>query len=123
MRTVTVICDDSSHNDDRKWTVARIDYREDPQVPGKFAWVPNMSDLAGADPLQLLVGDDHMTMGEPVIYDAADGPREDRARWTLKCNICQRNVARRPEKFEPLLDTLADHGIGSISLAALAARV
>lgn len=124
MPTVEVVCDDRSHREERRWTVARIEHREDPKTPGRFAWIPNLDDLAGTDPLQLLIGDDHMTLGgNPVIYDASDGARDSRATWTLHCLACGRRARIRAEKMDPILDTLAQHDIGSITLTALAARV
>lgn len=122
--TVDVICDDPSHSD-QPWTAARIEYRNNPpRDPDRFLWIPNRDGLAGGDPLQPLIGDEHLPPdGAVVIYDADGGEREDRATWTFGCRRCGRRVRARAEKLDPVLDTLAAHGIGSISMAALAARL
>lgn len=121
--TVDIVCDDPSHRDERVWVVARVQWLEDPQSPGVFAWLPNRDGLSGGDPLQLLLGDDHMTEGQPVIYDGAEGSRDMRARWTLSCPWCARRVRVRGDKMTKALTGLADAGFASVSLSVLAASV
>lgn len=121
--TVTIVCDDASHRDERVWTVARVERREDPQAPGVWSWLPNREGLSGADPQQVLVGDDRVAAGEPAVYDASDGPRDMRGRWTLECPLCGRRVRLRGDKMTRAMTGLSDAGLTSVSLSVLAANV
>ena len=109
--TVDIVCDDPSHRDERVWVVARVQWLEDPQSPGVFAWLPNRDGLSGGDPLQLLLGDDHMTEGQPLIYDGAEGSRDMRARWTLSCPWCARRVRVRGDKMTKALTASRNLGL------------
>ncbi|BDZ57861.1 hypothetical protein GCM10025872_15180 [Barrientosiimonas endolithica] len=46
-----------------------------------------------------------------------------RTRWDIGCGICGDNVRARSERLDVVLDTLAEHGLGSISLSDVRATL
>ena len=113
--TIEVYCGDSSH------------------APRRFSWVPSRDTASGLN--HEVWGTLWHPVGWPwpkgfimrgltvqaLGYTGFTGP--DRLTYEFKCDWCKCTVPVRGEKLKLILDTLDEHGVSSLSLTGLAARL
>ena len=112
--TIDVVCDAESHP---RWIVER--FARMPIGDG-CEWVPlpsSVSRLRRDKSSAMPVDEVTNAWGENVSAEAA------RARYGLRCRKCGDKVPVRHENLQLIFDRLAEHGVPSIRLTSLRARL
>lgn len=116
--TVEVYCHEPSHS---RWVVERF-----ARMRGDGEWLVLPGVLDADTRLRRPEGtrayidrDTNVRAG----YKGFSPPFTPRDRYNLQCDKCGLTVAVRAENLAPIFDALAAHGVSSISLKGLAARL